>query len=434
MDKHTGRNADVPANLLAQAAMAAPWGVAITDHKRNGKPVVFANLAFESVLGQKADKVLGKSWRSLLGKNPQRHSLAQVQEAVRRGKHCSVVLRHSRKDRSSSHGELTVAPLRNRSGDVTHFIWLWRDITSQVEREKRLASMIAEKEERFSSYMENATEAIWRIDFNPPIRLDAPEPQQVQEIFDHGVYVEANDAGARVYGFTNGAEVVGQPLRAFMEPSNPQNVERLAEFVRNRFRMKNMISYEKDTGGVTRVAINNVSPHVENGRVRYIWGTSLDVTKLFELRQALRQSKQELVEQARALEEKNAALRELIAHIELDKKDLKDRITANIEQVLLPSLEKIQVSNSRDTFIEQHRRALEDLTSSFGRRIADSRMKLTPREVEVCNFVKSGLISKEIAGLLKIAVHTVEKHRRTARNKLDLANKGINLRTYLNSI
>ena len=414
--------------------MAAPWGVAITDHKRNGKPVVFANLAFESVLGQKADKVLGKSWRSLLGKNPQRHSLAQVQEAVRRGKHCSVVLRHSRKDRSSSHGELTVAPLRNRSGDVTHFIWLWRDITSQVEREKRLASMIAEKEERFSSYMENATEAIWRIDFNPPIRLDAPEPQQVQEIFDHGVYVEANDAGARVYGFTNGAEVVGQPLRAFMEPSNPQNVERLAEFVRNRFRMKNMISYEKDTGGVTRVAINNVSPHVENGRVRYIWGTSLDVTKLFELRQALRQSKQELVEQARALEEKNAALRELIAHIELDKKDLKDRITANIEQVLLPSLEKIQVSNSRDTFIEQHRRALEDLTSSFGRRIADSRMKLTPREVEVCNFVKSGLISKEIAGLLKIAVHTVEKHRRTARNKLDLANKGINLRTYLNSI
>jgi DNA-binding CsgD family transcriptional regulator len=48
--------------------------------------------------------------------------------------------------------------------------------------------------------------------------------------------------------------------------------------------------------------------------------------------------------------------------------------------------------------------------------------------------VKSGLTSKEIAGMLKIAVHTVEKHRRTARSKLDLANKGINLRTYLNSL
>jgi len=153
MHKHTGRNADVPANLVTQAAMAAPWGIAITDHKRNGKPVVFANLAVESVLGQKAGKVLGKSWRSLLGKNPERQSLAQVQEAVRRGRRFSVVLRSSRRDRSHSHSELTVAPLRNRSGDVTHLIWLQRDITSQIEREKHLVSTITQKEERFSSYV-----------------------------------------------------------------------------------------------------------------------------------------------------------------------------------------------------------------------------------------------------------------------------------------
>jgi len=424
MDKNTGRNALVPANLLTQATLAAPWGVAITDHKQNGKPVVFANQAFALALGQKAGKVLGKRWRALLGKSPERRSLAQVQEAVKQGKHCSVVLRSSGRGRSRPHSELTLAPLRNRSEDVTHLVWLLRDISSQVEREERLRSTIAEKEKRYASYIENAAEAIWRIDFDPPIRLDAPEPQQVREVFDKGVYVEVNDAGAHIYGFTKGDEVVGRPLRAFMEPSNPQNVERVAEFVRNRFRMKNLISYEKDAVGAMHVAINNVSPHIEDGRVRYIWGTSLDVTKLFEVRRALKRSKQELVEQAKALEEKNAALRELIAHIELDRKDLKDRVTANIEHVLLPSLKKIQVSHGSDAYIEQHRRALEDLTSSFGRRIADSRLKLTPREVEVCNLVKSGLISKEI----------VEKHRRTARNKLDLANKGINLRTYLNSI
>jgi PAS domain S-box-containing protein len=391
MDKNTGRNADVPANLLTQAAMAAPWGVAITDHKRNGKPVVFANLAFELVLRQKAGKVLGKGWRSLLGKNPERQSLAQVQEAVRRGKHCSVVLRHSRKDRSRSHSELTVAPLRNRSGDVTHLIWLQRDITSQIEREKRLVSTIAEKEERFSSYVENATEAIWRIDFDPPVPLNAPEPQQVQEIFDNGVFVEANDAAARIYGFTNGAEVVGRPLRAFMEPSNPQNVERLAEFVRNRFRMKNLISYEKDTAGVIHVAINNVSPRVKNGRVSYVWGTSLDVTKLFEIQEALKRSKQELVEQAKALEEKNAALKELIAQIELDKKDLKDRIAANVEQVLLPSLEKIRRTNAGYAYIEQHRRALEDLTSSFGRRFTRLRSIAAQRETNWILLIKGSI-------------------------------------------
>jgi DNA-binding CsgD family transcriptional regulator len=211
-------------------------------------------------------------------------------------------------------------------------------------------------------------------------------------------------------------------------------VKRLTEYVRNRFYMKNLISYEKDSDGTTRTVVNNIVPSIQDSQVRHIWGASLDVTDHFEALQALEQSQEELAEKTKALEAKNTALRELIAHIEHDKEDLKDRIVANVEQVLLPSLDKIRRENNRHAYIEQHRRTLEDLTSSFGRRVAENRLKLTPREIEVCNLVKSGLTSKEIAGLLNIAVHTVEKHRRTARNKLNLANKGINLRTYLNSL
>ena len=250
----------------------------------------------------------------------------------------------------------------------------------------------------------------------------------------HRFFREANDAGARIYGLNKGAEVIGQPLGAFMEPSNPENVERLVEYVRNQFYMKNLISYEKDVDGTIRTCVNNIAPGIEDNQVRYIWGASLDVTEHFEALRALEQSRKELAEKAIALEEKNVALRELIASIELDKKDFKDRIAANIEQVLLPSLDRIRLNIGGAAYIEQHRQALEDLTSSFGRRIADVKHKLTPREIEVCNLVKNGLTSKEIASLLKIAVHTVEKHRRTARRKLDLANKGINLRTYLNSL
>jgi DNA-binding CsgD family transcriptional regulator len=240
--------------------------------------------------------------------------------------------------------------------------------------------------------------------------------------------------GARIYRLNKGAKVIGQPLRAFMESSDPKNVERVAEYVRNRFYMKNLISYEKDADGTTRTIVNNIVPTIQDSQVRHIWGASLDVTEHFEALRALEQSRKDLAEKARALEEKNVALRELIANIELDKKGFKDRMTANIEQVLLPSLDRIRLNRGGAAYIEQHRKALEGLTSSFGRRISDVKLKLTPREIEVCNLVKNGLTSKEIASLLKIAVHTVEKHRRTARNKLDLANKGINLRTYLNSL
>lgn len=67
-----------------------------------------------------------------------------------------------------------------------------------------MTALIAEKEERFSAYMENTNEAIWRIDFEPPISLDAPESRQVQGVFDNGVFTEANDMAARIYGYTKG--------------------------------------------------------------------------------------------------------------------------------------------------------------------------------------------------------------------------------------
>lgn len=434
MEKHNDRNIAIPTEVLKQAIAAAPWGFAVTDYQQEGGPILFLNQAFEEMSDIKANEVLGRNWQLLLGSDADKEALDKIRKAVRQRRHCKVVLRNNRKDGTCFYYELSVAPLHSRSLDVTHLIWLQRDVTVQLEREEKLASLITEKEERFSAYVANANEAIWRIDFKPPIRLDAPQSQQVQGIFDKGIFSEANDASARTYGLSKGREVIGKPLREFMEQSNPRNVEKTLELVQSRFRMKNFISYEKITDGTTSVIVNNITPGIQDDQVRYIWGASLDITELFEAQEELARSREELAAQTRSLEEKNAALKELISHIELDKKEFKDRILANIEQVLLPSLEKIRHSNRDDAYIEQLRRALQDLTSSFGRKIADRRLRLTPREIEVCNLVKNGLTSKEIAGLLKIALHTVEKHRRMARNKLDIANKGINLRTYLNSL
>ncbi len=138
--------------------------------------------------------------------------------------------------------------------------------------------------------------------------------------------------------------------------------------------------------------------------------------------------------QEKAVEEKNIALKELISQVEREKKAFQERITANVASTVLPSLERIRLSNGEPKFIELHRRALDELMSSFGVKISESRLRLTPREIEICNMVRSGLSSKEIAQLLGVALNTVHKHRRTARKKLELDNKGVNLRTYLSSL
>jgi DNA-binding CsgD family transcriptional regulator len=81
--------------------------------------------------------------------------------------------------------------------------------------------------------------------------------------------------------------------------------------------------------------------------------------------------------------------------------------------------------------VERH---LTDLTSPYARRISEGRLRLTPREMEICDLLKGGLSSKEVAELLGISPETVEKHRRHIRKKLGISKKDINLVTYLQNI
>ena len=313
-------------------------------------------------------------------------------------------------------------------------IVMLKHLSIQTKMEKRLADLVAEKEQRFEAYMGNCREAVWRIDFKPPLSMQAPESQQVRDVLHNSIITEANDAMARMYGYTKGQEVIGRALKEFMLPSNQKNVKTATTFVRKGWRLNDMVTHEKRVDGSTGVFLNNTIPAIRNGMLLHIWGSSLDITSLFKTQERLEWSMTELEIREEALKEKNIALKELITQIELEKKDLKDRIMANLEQVILPSLEKIKLNTGAEEYVNQLRKALEDLTSSFGRKVGDSQMKMTPREIEVCDLVRNGLSNKEIARLLNIALHTVEKHRRMARKKLGLANKGINLRTYLSSL
>ena len=420
--------------LLEKSVMAASFGYVITECGQKKNPIVFVNKAFQEITGYEPKEVLGKNCRFLMGKDNKQGSLEQIRDAIKSGSKCTAVARNYRKDGSLFFNELSIIPICDQSGKMTHLIWVLRDVTSQFKEKERLKELVAEKENRFSAYMENANEAIWRIDFDPPISPDAPESQQVQSVFTNGVFTEANDVTARIYGFKKGREVCGKPLKEFMKESDLNNMNIVAELVQNTYRMQNMITHEKSSDGKSKVILNNITPGIRKGKILYIWGASLNVSDLFEAQEKLKRSTEKLIEQKRALEEKNIALKELIAQIGLEKKELKDRVTANIEQVVLPSLEKVRLNKGNEMYIEQYRKALENIASSFGQKVANFRVRLSPREIEVCNFVKNGLTNKEIARLLNIALHTVEKHRRMSRKKLGLTKKGTNLHTYLNSL
>lgn len=150
-----------------------------------------------------------------------------------------------------------------------------------------------------------------------------------------------------------------------------------------------------------------------------------------QVEKALRRTEEGLLRQKSELAKKNIALQEIIAQIGMEKDKLRNEIRANIEKFIFPILEKMNQDNVDAGYTGLIRHHLEYLASSFGIKISQGSQKLTPRETEICGMVRAALSNKDIATLLNISVQTVEWHRKRIRQKLGLANQGINLSSYL---
>ena len=155
-----------------------------------------------------------------------------------------------------------------------------------------------------------------------------------------------------------------------------------------------------------------------------------------EVERALSESEQKLKEQNLLLHEKNIALREVMDQLIMEKKNFETKVLNNVDQLLLPLLQKLKnrgsvIEKEYLTLLEEN---LIQLTSSFSTQLSSNIPRLTPRENEICNMIRSGLSSKEAAKLLNISYRSVETYRNYIRKKLGITNKKINLATYLSNL
>jgi PAS domain S-box-containing protein len=137
----------------------------------------------------------------------------------------------------------------------------------------------------------------------------------------------------------------------------------------------------------------------------------------------------------KALQDKNIALKEILGHIEDEKAEFKQRIGENIENILLPALNRIlnESGSINESNLNILKNSLSDISTLAGG-ITQLYSKLSPRELEICSLIRIGTSSKEIAATLRISAATVLKHRETIRRKLGLINKDVNLMSFLNNL
>ncbi len=143
---------------------------------------------------------------------------------------------------------------------------------------------------------------------------------------------------------------------------------------------------------------------------------------------------EKLLEQKKALEQKNIALNEILGQIEIEKKQIKDNVTANAENLLLPVIQKLKLTGESRKYVHLLEKNLQKLTSTFGTKLTEMSVRLTAREIEICNMIKNGLTNKEITSLLNISQGTTERHRANIRKKLGVINKDINLSSFLKTL
>jgi PAS domain S-box-containing protein len=124
--------------VLQRGLVSARNGILIADASLPGRPLVFVNPAFERITGYRADDAIGRDCRFLQGPLTDQPALGVLREALREARDCRVVLRNFRKDGTPFWNELSVSPVLDDAGRLTHFVGVIEDITATVEREAQL--------------------------------------------------------------------------------------------------------------------------------------------------------------------------------------------------------------------------------------------------------------------------------------------------------
>lgn len=155
------------------------------------------------------------------------------------------------------------------------------------------------------------------------------------------------------------------------------------------------------------------------------------IAKAVERIKSLRQ----LQVERQALQDANAALHDSLAQSQREKKMIGVSIQAKIEKVIMPIFYALEAEmDSRQLkYLDLLKKNFADIVSPFVEGNQEVLTKLSPVELLICNMIKHGLTSKEIANIRGISPATVNRHRESIRNKLGLMNRKVNLVSYLNA-
>ncbi|WP_134668428.1 bacterio-opsin activator domain-containing protein [Halorussus marinus] len=115
--------------MKERAMDEAPVGITVADATQPDEPLVYVNEAFERLTGYSTEQVLGRNCRFLQGPDTDPEAVRELRAGIDGAEPVSVELRNYRRNGEPFWNRVDVAPIRDGSGTVTHYIGFQTDVT-----------------------------------------------------------------------------------------------------------------------------------------------------------------------------------------------------------------------------------------------------------------------------------------------------------------
>lgn len=142
--------------LYMKALDASPISTILVDAQQHDMPIIYSNPAFEHLTGYALAEIMGQNCRFLQADDRDQPAIDTIRRALEAGEACTTTLRNYRKDGTLFWNELSLSPIRDENGAITHFIGVQKDVTRQVQAE----DMLVKSEELHRITLSSISEAV----------------------------------------------------------------------------------------------------------------------------------------------------------------------------------------------------------------------------------------------------------------------------------
>lgn len=130
------KRAEQELKRLAEAVQQASEAIVITS---TDGTMIYANPAFTRITGYQPEEIIGQTPRLLKSGQQEASFYRKLWETILAGNRWLGRIVNKRKDGSFYTAECSISPVNDLQGHIVNFVWMSRDITKDLEAEKKLA-------------------------------------------------------------------------------------------------------------------------------------------------------------------------------------------------------------------------------------------------------------------------------------------------------